>query len=294
VSVIVPFRDGFAALTRCLEALQRQSVGAAALEVVAVDNNSRGDTAELKRKFPTVHWRHEARPGSYAARNEGLRHATRPIIAFTDSDCVPAPTWIENGLAELARSKAAILGGKVQLIDVRDRPLNAYEIFEENFFGLADQKRLVEQRGFAATANVITYRATFDRAGPFDATLKSSGDKEWVQRAVAAGATLAYADSAVVFHPRRSTFTEIAKKTRRIVGGQIVLLKKQGAPRRDVWANFYRHSMLNPHVHAFAFCFPKVPPGLTRLRFAALVETLSVIASAEKCRVLLGGAAFRG
>ena len=49
------------------------------------------------------------------------------------------------------------------------------------------QSRYVTELGFAATANMATWKTVFDAVGPFDPSLKSSGDFEWGRRAQASG-----------------------------------------------------------------------------------------------------------
>jgi hypothetical protein len=146
----------------------------------------------------------------------------------------------------------------------------------------------------AATANVVAYRAAFDRVGFFNPDLKSLGDGEWIQRATRQGEVLRYADAAVVHHPRRSTVGPILRKVRRIAGGRMLLLKKQRDTAGKLLADLYRYSVFNPRMQRYALCFPRVQgPGL-RVRMFLLVEFLSLVNSAEKIRVLLGGGSYRG
>src|SRR5690606_27690005 len=99
LDVIIPtFRD-WNRLQLCLDALQNQSLEQSLFTVVIVNNcqddpypdwltlseNSRIETQDIK--------------GSYAARNFGVSVSSSPIIAFTDSDCIPERTWLVSGIS---------------------------------------------------------------------------------------------------------------------------------------------------------------------------------------------------
>jgi glycosyltransferase involved in cell wall biosynthesis len=98
VSVIIPVLDDFERLTKCLRAIGEQTWPLVQLEVLVVDNGSTGDIASVVAPFPFVRLLHEAKPGSYCARNRALSDARGSILAFTDSDCLPDAVWIEQGV----------------------------------------------------------------------------------------------------------------------------------------------------------------------------------------------------
>src|SRR5882672_1210037 len=100
VSVIVPAYEHKDELLRCLAALQNQQY-AGAIEFIVVNNGAPGDLADLAGEFPRVVLIDEPKPGSYAARNAGIARAKGSILAFTDADCRPDPTWIARGVRTL-------------------------------------------------------------------------------------------------------------------------------------------------------------------------------------------------
>jgi len=197
----------------------------------------------------------------------------------------------------LGSGKATILGGQIEMLAPTGRPLNAYEIFEGQRFGLSRQRHLVEKKGFAATANVLTHRAVFDRVGLFDAELTSSGDREWSERAVELGEVIGHCESAIVFHPRRSTFGHIYRKSRRIIGGRVILMRKKRSNIRFWWRfsrSLLQSSILNPQVHGYALQGPQIKGIFSRIHFFFLVELLSVLTTFERLRLVLGGKPYRG
>ncbi len=292
VSVIIPFHEELTLLEKCLAALEVQTYPREHVEILAIDNGTKSDLAPLKSRFPRVHWLEEKRVGSYAARNRGLQEARGDVIAFTDSDCLPAPTWIEAGVRALDALGATIVGGRVDYLDP-GRPLNACEIFEEMVFLLGNQRLLVERRNIAATANIFARRDAIVRVGPFDAELMTFGDGAWTMNAVAKGEILRYADGAVVQHPRRSTYRGVSRKARRVAGGKLVLMKKERTPWRVFAWDLWRYSVLDPRTHLMPFLRRGIGMG-RRLELLWLAERVSLACTWEKIQVHLGRRAYRG
>jgi glycosyltransferase involved in cell wall biosynthesis len=293
-SVVVPVFDANAEpLRRCLAALSRQSYSKRSMEIIVVDNGSSFDVREVCDEFENVRCVHEPIPGSYAARNCGVRQAKGSIIAFTDSDCTPTETWLESVVNKTKNPGSSIVGGKIQFINPVDRPLNNHELMEQRLFGMGNHRRLIEQRGFAVTANMAALRSVFDRVGLFDQDLKSSGDREWSQRAVKMGYALQYVDDAVVFHPRRMTLNAICIKQRRIVDGRMKLLMKKGASARETLSLLFTHSILDPSLYIYATTSEDIPTIRRRLTFMAAAAVITSLTTFERIRIFFGGTAAR-
>src|SRR5262245_2817868 len=103
VSVVVPTYRRPALLRRCLDALDAQDLERQDYAVVIADNVDAPDTRHCvadwaRRAGTTVRYLAAAHGrGPAAARNAGWRAARGPIIAFTDDDCVPDPSWLRHG-----------------------------------------------------------------------------------------------------------------------------------------------------------------------------------------------------
>lgn len=205
-------------LEKCLKALEHQTYPKDCYQVVVVDNASTVDLTTSVAQFQQAHLCYEKKPGSYAARNKGLSVATGEIIAFTDSDCVPALNWIERGVSALQQiPDCGLVGGAITLFFKNPNRLTGVEIYE-SLKGFP-QKKYIEEAQFGATANVFTYRTVLDEVGYFDSDLKSGGDKEWGKRVAEAGYQLHYADDVQVSHPARSTYSALYKKIIRVMSG---------------------------------------------------------------------------
>ena len=264
ISVIVPVYNDTRRLGLCLDLLARQTLTDCA-EVLVIDNGSTEDLAELKRRFPVVRWLFEARPGSYAARNTGIAAARGTLLAFTDSDCLPSECWLESGVAPFAsRTPPSFVGGAIDLVTTGRLQLSAAELFD-----LAvgfPQRRFVEQVHFAMTANMFTTADTMAKVGPFDASMKSGGDRNWGNRAFAVVGPGVYVDAARVGHPTRSTRPEVLKRVRRVAGGE--------RDRRPGWAA------------CLAFCARQLPPPRRAILEIAAIDR-RVATPAAKLRAML-------
>jgi non-ribosomal peptide synthetase component F len=292
VSVIVPARGSVEPLARCLEALLReQTVPRAEFEVIVVDNGLER-AADLRRRFPEITWAREEGIGSYAARNRGLAEATGEFVAFTDADCIPASDWLERALIALRTTDATLVGGTIEFVGTANGDLTCYERFEQAMFDWAKPQRMVNERGFAVTANLVAYRSIFDRVGPFDGDLRSSGDREWTQRAVAKGETLRYCREARVRHPSRASFPPMLKKIVRLRGGYIALARKQGF---RVHASLLRRfTLLDPNMYTHAILSSQGRRVGARLVFFGGVMAMATAATVETFRVLCGAKGYRG
>lgn len=213
VTVIVPFYGvELLRLQRLLDSLARQDYPGA-VELVVVDNNE-----EPQIKATAVHGRllHEPGPGSYVARNAGLKVATGAVIAFTDSDCVCTPQWLSRGVAELLSDPAiGVVGGGVEPLAAGSNGPSLTERYDA-FFHMR-QAHYVTNMGFAATANCFVRRALFDKLGPFDTRFRSGGDKAWCGTVLAAGYSVAYCPEAAVLHDARQ-LDGLVVKSRRLAG----------------------------------------------------------------------------
>lgn len=284
VSVVVPVWNGEASVRACLEALTSQTYPRDRYEVLLIDNGSTDRTVEIARGVAGVAVLSEPAPGSYAARNTGLHQARGEIVAFTDADCAPRTNWLENGVRALcAHPESGVVGGHVALYH-DGKGSDACAKYDQLFSMF--QSASVE-RGQCATANWFARRDLMLAHGGFDASLKSGGDWELSARIAAAGRRAVFAPDAVVEHPARSTFDELARKRRRTVGGYWARSRTQPFPAvvlrqlsfdAKAAIRILRERALNP---------------LDKLKVCGLRALLAGICVAELFRLRFGGEARR-
>jgi glycosyltransferase involved in cell wall biosynthesis len=104
VTVAVVVKDRRERMSRCLDALLAQDHDS--FEVLVCDNGSTDGTAEMVREraaAATVPVRIEHVRGTIGqVRNQATRMAEGSLVAFTDSDCLPAPDWLSRATAPFA------------------------------------------------------------------------------------------------------------------------------------------------------------------------------------------------
>ena len=217
VSVIVPVFNQELEVRSCLMAI-RDQVYPGELEIIIVDNASRFGLQAMMEAEPDVTFVSEPLPGSYNARNSGIRVATGEVLAFTDADCRPQSNWLVAGVSALrSDSNIGVVGGAINVVVDHNGAPSLPELYE--IATAFPQKAYVERENYATTANMFTRRSTVSRAGSFNGALKSGGDSEFCRRVNAVGLGIVYAEDAVVQHPARTTFRALFSKARRLAGG---------------------------------------------------------------------------
>ncbi|MDA2918273.1 glycosyltransferase [Desulfobacterota bacterium AH_259_B03_O07] len=225
VSVIIPVLNDSERLKTCLRSLENQSYPKSKYEVIVVDNGSEEDIFALAEIFGVATFTRETFRSSYAARNKGISMAKGDVIAFTDSDCIPAEDWIENGVANLLRiANCGLVAGKIEIFFRNPLKPTAVELYESVI--AFPQELYVEVQKFGATANLFTFKSVIDRVGAFNDKLKSGGDVDWGNRVFSIGLKLTYADDTIILHPSRNSLNNLYKKHIRIAGGHYELIKE--------------------------------------------------------------------
>ena len=213
VSVIIPSYNSMATIERCLRSVSDQSFGGA-YEILLLDSSDDGTDAFVAREFPEVKLHHfPARTLPGIARNEGIRRARGEILAFTDSDCVVDPRWLERILARHAAEDCAAVGGSVTN-GLRGNPVAWSGLLVEfNEFLPGSPERDVQ---LLPTCNVAFKREVFERHGLFPEDLWPSEDHVFSHRLVEAGERLRFDPAIAIEHLFRPRFRDFLRHQRRL------------------------------------------------------------------------------
>lgn len=271
LSVIICTRDRPEALERCLAALLAQTSRAG--QIVVVDNSRHRSAEAVTGQFSGVDYVHEPRPGLSVARNTGIRASRGALLAFTDDDVEPSPSWT----MEIARAFASAAVDAVTglVLPARlDTPAQCYFQFKMGGFGsecvplIFDQRFLDETKAkgaqvwrIGAGANMAFRRSVFERVGLFDERLGAgasgcSEDSELWYRLIASGGACLFEPRAFVVHHHREQWAELRRQVRAYMKGHVSALFVQAAR--------YRHGGNIRRI------FLQLPGYLARAAFLAL------------------------
>ncbi|WGV27604.1 glycosyltransferase [Halotia branconii] len=294
VSVIIPVFNDTKRLKSCLLALDRQTYLKEFYEVIVIDNASNEAIGDVVNEFGQVKATYESVPGSYKARNKGISLAKGEILAFTDSDCIPDPDWIEKGVKHLlSTSNCGLVAGKIDLFFQNpDRPTSV-EIYESICLNFP-QKEKLEELHYGMTANIFTFRCVFDNVGYFDSTLKSGGDRQWGQRVFAAGYEQVYADDVCVKHPARHSFLQLRKRIARLTGGKFDRMMSENPSLIDIAIDILE--TFKPPFRSLyhAWTNQELKSTQQKLQLILVMFFTRYIIILEKIRLYLGGISARG
>jgi glycosyltransferase involved in cell wall biosynthesis len=211
ISVVVPARDREACILDLLRALDEQTLERDRFEVVVVDDGSTDRTPELVSAWVSADparrriVRGEGR-GPAAARNAGIREVRSAWIAFTDSDTIPDPTWLEAALEAVARLGVQALEGVVE-----PWPAEAVGPYTHQIDS-ADGGRYM-------TANMIYHRDVLQHVGGFDEHFCAPflEDSDLAFRVMDAGFAIAYAPEVRVRHRvERQSLADVHRSAKKL------------------------------------------------------------------------------
>lgn len=226
VSIVVPVLNGERFLAGCLNSLMRLEYPNSRREVIVVDNGSTDGSAEVAGRYPVKVIR-EAQRGLPQARNRGIAESSGEIVAFTDHDCLPSLSWLEELVRGLADHNVDAAGGEI----VAFPPQTRAEHYEARRRPLWQHSALDREVAGLVFASAAVRREAFRRVGAFDPDFAGVGaeDIDWAMRFRSAGLRLTYRPRAVVLHRHRATVRQMFRQQMRNGRGQALLARKHPA-----------------------------------------------------------------
>lgn len=257
ISVVVPTYRRPDFLRQCLRALLSQDMPPGSFEVIVADDAADAATRSLVESFqsergPAICYLPVTNAhGPAAARNVGWRAAGAPVIAFTDDDCQPEPSWLSAGLAALSDADGAT--GKI-IMPLPHPPTD----YQRDCAGLAESEFV--------TANLFCRRDVLAAAGGFDERFTAAWreDSDLHFTLLEHGYRIVTAPAAVVVHPIRPARWGISLLQQRKTLFDVLLYQKH--PR--LYAQRIGHFPRN----YYAIC------AVTLLAFASLASGASSLA----------------
>lgn len=284
VSAVVPLGETDRSLAATLRALVASGVGEIVIVADGIDPSPALSGAPPDVPVQVV--RLEERRGPGAARNAGARRATKDVLAFCDSDCVPEGAWLDILLGHLTDPLVALVAPRVWHRTGRghgDGQEHEGRLgrFERTWAPLDQGNRPALVRASSRVAwvpgaCVVLRRQAFAEAGGFDETLAVGEDVDLCWRLEVAGWRLRYEPSAVASHGTRSQLGDWLRQ-RFGYGTSAGPLARRHPGRLAAWA-------ASPVSVATAAWVLGAPPAL-----AVATWTLAGASLARRARPIVGG-----
>lgn len=197
--MVVPCHAAAATLPALLDALECQTLDPQRVEILLVDAGLDHSAALVRERLRR--WSGGAvtvidgpAGGPAPKRDAGAAAAAGALLAFTDDDCLPCPSWLEHGV-DAHRRGACVVQGSVLVPP------------GQGVSRLTHAITVSDDHGLYEGANMFYDRLLFQRLGGFSDTyfeaygLPFGEDAELGWRAIRAGATYEFCAAAAVYHP---------------------------------------------------------------------------------------------
>jgi mycofactocin system glycosyltransferase len=209
VSVIIPVRNRPEEIDACLAALTQLDYPATRLEIIVVDDASEDATPEVAARYPGVKLiRMDRRRQAAHCRNRAAGVARGDLLAFIDSDCVAAATWLKELVPAFRDKAVGAVGGWVDaasqatLLDRYEKVKSALSV------GVWFKRSEAGERFFyLPTCNFLVRRQAFLAVGGFRQWLYVGEDVDLCWRLQDAGHLLEYLPLGRVAHKHRNRLT---------------------------------------------------------------------------------------
>ena len=202
LTVVIPVRDRYAELGRCLAGLRGLP------HVVVVDDCSADPEAiaAICAEHGARVVRRAVNGGPGAARNSGLAVASTALVAFLDSDCVPRPGWLDGLLPHFGDQAVGAVAPRIVPHEEGTTWLGRYE-GASSTLDMGSRPSIVRPgaRVSYVPGAALVVRKAAAGAG-FAAGMYVGEDVDFVWRMAAAGWRVRYEPAAVMGHDHRVRF----------------------------------------------------------------------------------------
>lgn len=198
LTVVIPAYNAENTIGRAISALLAN--GMPADRIIVVDDGSMDSTAVVVKQYQAVKYIHQKNAGPASARNTGWRASDTTLVAFTDSDCVPCPGWMEALMAGFDSPGGAKTGAVTGSYDIAngDRllPRLIHQEIKERHESYGQFIR------FFGSYNVALRREVLEKTGGFDESYRraSGEDNDLSYKVQKQGFKIAFAPDALVGH----------------------------------------------------------------------------------------------
>lgn len=236
-SVIIPTYNRSEILRKCLQALLAQTYSIAECEVIVVDDGSQDDSrgvVEQVRDSANIdlkYLRQENR-GASAARNVGIRNATRDHLLFLGDDIIAREDLLEQHAdwhSKNPQEEVAVLGYVTWSPELEVDNFMRWLINggPQNMFHRIENEVEVGELGFMESANLSVKASLLEKVGGFDEGLRLFENLELEARLREVGMRLLYNRDAVGFHYHKVGMEDAIGRWKKLKGEREKLLRRR-------------------------------------------------------------------
>lgn len=227
ISVVIPVYNDPSGIQKTLYSLLKANCDLDR-EIIVVDNNSEDSTQEtaidILENIPDGYVIEENTiQSSYAARNAGIEASQGRIISFIDANVRVERDFISKVKTVFDRTDADYVGYNVHVYTPNN--CDSFIARYNKAVGFPIESYIVDGN-FAPTCGMAVRRKVIDEIGGFDDSTISGGDAEFGQRVATAGYKQYFARDIEVYHPARTSFSEMKSKAFRVGRGKEQLGKR--------------------------------------------------------------------
>lgn len=201
VTVVICSRDRPERLRSALVAIARTLRSGD--HAVVVDSGSRTPETQAVARDAGFDCVRVELPGLSRARNAGVRRAQTEVVAFTDDDCAPDPTWLTGISAPFADPAVGFVTGRVGAdTPGRSGPRSSVHDREapQVYAGRRDPVGIGHGANMAFRREALFDLGLFDERLGAGSALRSGEDQDMFFRVLEAGWTGVYAPDAAITH----------------------------------------------------------------------------------------------
>jgi GT2 family glycosyltransferase len=201
VSVVVCTYNAERTMAPCLESLSKLNYPD--YEVIVVNDGSTDGSLAIAERFGFCRIISQPNKGLSVARNVGAETATGEIVAYTDSDCVADPDWLNYLVAKMEAADLVACGGPNFPPPEDSLIPSAVAVSPGGPTHVLLSDDVAEH---IAGCNMAFRRDVLLQLGGFDPVYRAAGDDvDICWRFQDAGYTIGFSPAAVVWHFRRNT-----------------------------------------------------------------------------------------
>lgn len=169
ISFIIIARNEEFGVNKCLGSIAAMNLSDC--EVICVDSDSSDNTLEVMKRYSgnidnlrVIKISGNVKPP--AARNAGMKYASKPYIFFVDGDIEIYPEFIHESISKIKAGKADAITGK--LFEIQYSPDYQKEIRK-----LVRRKHFVQEKKAPMTGGIfLTKKSIIDKIGAWDESLR--------------------------------------------------------------------------------------------------------------------------